>query len=203
VTKVLIKHPRTGRTVLDHVIDAFSGKRVIVVVGYRAIQIMESYPQLDYVVNFDWAITHNAMSLGLALNDEPTYVVSGDMFFQRPLIDELDRAGANIVVTQTRESRTLNAMNCVLRDDASVAEIYVGPLRDVTHPEAIGLFKIGDPALLRRWKQHCIQHGNLFVGQTLPCDGAPVMAMPLGRHAFDEINTPVDYLRLIERCRSE
>lgn len=52
-------------------------------IGFGALQIMESYPDLNYVINDNWATTNNAMSLGLALNqiNSPTYVVSGDMFF--------------------------------------------------------------------------------------------------------------------------
>jgi choline kinase len=199
MSKVLIKHPRTGLSILAHAVNALAGKRVIVVVGFRAVQVMESAPQLEYVVNHDWSLTNNAMSLGLALNDEPTYVVSGDIFFERELIQRLDTEGPNLVLSDARENRTLAAVHCVLREDRSIAETYQGPIRDANHPEAIGLFKISDPELLRRWKRRCIAHGNLFVGQTLPCDGAPILATPRGEAEFHEINTPTDYLRLKER----
>ncbi|MCU0689846.1 MAG: NTP transferase domain-containing protein [Polyangiaceae bacterium] len=202
MAKVLIRHPLDGRSILDHAIDSFAGKRIIVVVGFRAIEVMQGAPQLDYVINRDWALTNNAMSLGLALNDEPTYVVSGDIFFSRDLVKHLDALGPNLVLAEWRENRALTAVHCALREDQSIAETYQGPLRDVAHPEAVGLFKISDPDLLRRWKRFSIGHGNLFVGQTLPCDGAPVLATPRGDLAFDEINTPTDYLRLLERSRS-
>lgn len=200
-TKILIRHPATGRTILDHLIDAFAGKRITVVVGFRAIQIMEQYPQLDYVINSDWAVTNNAMSLGLALDGEPAYVTSGDIFFDHALIAELDRAAPNLALTETRDNRTLTAIHCVLRDDGSIAETYQGPVKDTLHPEAIGLFKITDEELLRRWKHLCIRHGNLFVGQTLPCDGAAVASVPRGNHPFVEINTPADYLRFLDEQR--
>lgn len=201
MAKVLIRHPASGRSILDHAVAAFAGKRVVVVVGFRAIQIMESAPELDYVINRDWALTNNAMSLGLALNDEPTYVVSGDIFFDRELIEHLDAQGPNLVLTEARENRTLTAVHCVLRGDRSIAETYQGPIRDVGHPEAIGLFKVSDPDLLRRWKRFSIGHGNLFAGQTLPCDGAPVLSAERGDFRFYELNTPTDYLRLLERSR--
>ncbi|MGP4690652.1 NTP transferase domain-containing protein [Agrobacterium cavarae] len=202
-TKVLIRHPKTGKTILDHAIEAFGEKQVTVVVGFRAVQIMEQYPQLDYVVNYDWALTNNAMSLGLALDERPAYVVSGDVFFDRPLIDMLDAAPDNLVLTEARENRTLTAIHCMLRDDATVEETYQGAVRNVRHPEAIGLFKISDSDLLQRWKKLCVRHGNLFVGQTLPCDGAPIFSAPVGDHPFVEINTPGDYLNFMERCRKQ
>lgn len=200
-TKVLIRHPETGRTILDHAIDALAGKQITVVVGFRAVQIMEQYPQLDYVVNYDWAMTNNAMSLGLALDDRPTYVVSGDVFFHRALIEKLDASPADLVLTEARENRTLSAIHCMLREDGTVEETYQGPVRNTRHPEAISLFKISDRDLLARWKKMSVRHGNLFVGQTLPCDGAPISSIAVEDHPFVEINTPGDYLNLLESCR--
>lgn len=202
VAKALIRHPRTGRTILDHAVEAFSGKKIVAVVGFRAIQIMETHPEIDYVINHEWAITNNAMSLGLALDDEPCYVVSGDIFYEKSLVERLDQSEPNLVLTDNRENRALSAIHCVLRQDGSVASTYQGPVQDMTNPEAIGLFKISDLGVLRQWKRLCIKHGNLFVGQILPCNEAPISAVDKGCATFDEINTPSDYLRLIERTRS-
>ncbi len=202
IAKTLIRHPVSGKTILDHAIEAFAGKRIVVVVGFRAIQIMESHPEVDYVINHEWAITNNAMSLGLALDDEPAYVVSGDIFFDPELIRRLDGLGPDIVLTENRENRTLTAIHCVLREDRSVASTYQGPVQDMAHPEAIGLFKVSATNVLRQWKRLCIKHGNLFVGQTIPCQDSQIFAVDKGNAVFDEINTPADYWRLIERTRA-
>lgn len=42
MAKVLIRHPATGKSILEHAIEAFAGKRIVVVVGFRAIHVMES-----------------------------------------------------------------------------------------------------------------------------------------------------------------
>lgn len=202
MAKVLIRHPATGRSILEHAVEAFAGKRITVVVGFRAIHVMEAAPKLNYVINNDWELTSNAMSLGLALDDEPTYVVSGDIFFGRDLIAHLDSLGPDLVLTEARENRSLTAVHCVVRDDQTVEGTYQGPIRSNAHPEAIGLFKISNPDLLRRWKRTCVAHGNLFVGQTLPCDMARILAVPRNEFEFTEINTPTDYLRLVERHRT-
>lgn len=203
MAKVLIRHPVTGRSILEHAIEAFAGKRIIVVVGFRAVHVMESAPRLEYVINHDWELTSNAMSLGLALNEEPSYVVSGDIFFNRDLIEHLDAQVANLALTESRENRTSSAIHCVLGEGGSIVETYQGPVRQVSHPEAVGLFKISNDDLLRRWKRRCVAQGNLFVGQTLPCDGAPIASIARGDFEFSEINTPADYLRLMERHRRE
>jgi choline kinase len=201
INKILIRHPVTGKTILDHAISAFTGKKITVVVGFRAVQIMQKYPELDYVINHDWALSNNAMSLGLALDTEPTYVISGDIFIEDDLIRELDECGSNLALTEHRENRTLTAIHCILRKNNTIEEVYQGAVRDMSHPEAIGLFKISDEELLQRWKHLCIRHGNLFVAQTLPCDGMPICSVPIKDHTFKEINTPADYLRFIQECR--
>ena len=203
INKVLIQHPETGMTILDHAISAFEGKKITVVVGFKAIEIMQKYPQLDYVINHNWALSNNAMSLGLALNSEPSYIISGDIFIDDGLIKELDKCDTNLALTECRENRSLTAIHCVLKEDETIAEVYQGAIRDINHPEAIGLFKVSDPDLLKQWKHLCIKHGNLFVAQTLPCNGMSIRSIPLREHTFKEINTPDDYLRFIEECRKK
>lgn len=203
MTKILIRHPKTGKTILDHAIEAFRGKRIIVVVGFRAIQIMEQHPELEYVINNDWAITNNAMSLGLSLNDSPTYVISGDMFLNRELVEELDRSNPNLALVEARENRTLTAVHCMLRSDQSIAETYQGRVRNHAHPEALGLFKVSDVKVLKTWKRICIDHGNLYAGLTLPYDIVPIQAVPRNNHLFEEINTPMDYQLLIRKSQEQ
>lgn len=209
ISKALIRHPVTGRSILDHAIEAFAGCRVTVVVGFRAIHIMQHYPQLHYVHNPDWALTNNAGSLGLALaelGDEPCYVVSGDIFLERSLVQRLDTAAPDLALVSPRERRALSAVHCVTDADGRVVETYQGPVRSMAHPESVGLFKLSSPALLRAWQRRCTQHANLFAGQLLPCDdaGTPIVAEALrAGERFDEINTPTDYLALIEATREQ
>lgn len=198
--KVLIRHPTTGRTILDDIAQAFAGKHVTVVVGFRSIEVMQTRPDLEFVVNPNWALTNNAMSLGLALDERPTYVVSGDIFLERSLVTRLDAAAPNLVLTRLSERRIPSSIHCVVRDGA-VVDLYQGPIRDVSHPESTGLYKISDPELLWRWKRSCLEHGNLFAGQLLPVALAPVASVDIGDDLASEINTPTDYLNLMARTR--
>lgn len=200
LNKCLIKDPADGRTLLEKVALAFAGARITVVVGYRAVAIMQAQPQLEYVYNKDWAVTNNSYSLALALTtDEPCYVLSSDLVFEPALIRALDSGPPNAVLTECRENRVLSAVNCAV-EGSRVTELYQGPLRKVTDPEAIGIYKISDSRLVRAWRQNCLQHNNLFVGQNLPVHGdyPRVDTFDLGQHRFWEINTPLDYLRLLD-----
>lgn len=199
MAKCLIRHPLSRATVLDHLVAAFAGKRVTVVVGFRAIQVMDHYPQLDFVLNEHWADTGNAMSLALALDDEPTYVVPGDVFLDQSLVEEMDGAGPDLALISTRENRIPTAIHGVLDESGRVTGTYQGAVRDIAHPEMLGLFKMSTPQLLENWKRRSTRDGHRFAALTLPTDTADerVVAHPISTHQYDEVNTPADYLRLI------
>jgi len=196
--KLLIKHPETGKRIIDTYIEAFQGKDITVVTGYRAINIMHNYPELNYVHNSDWAVTNNSYSLALALDDTPCYVLSDDLIIKPELIKMLDDAPEDCVLTEIRDNRTLTAVNCVVNNDGSINNIYQGTLREQTDPEAIGIYKISDFEILRSWKRNCVEHGNLFAGQNLPLNvDKEIYSCDIGNQSLFEINTPLDYIRLI------
>jgi choline kinase len=200
MNKCLIRDPYDGRRIIDKVIRAFPNYSITVVVGYQAVNVMQEYPQLNYIYNQDWGMTNNSYSLGLVLTDEPCYVLSCDLLFEPELIQMIERGPENIILTQRRENRTLTAVNCILDKENQVIETYLGALRDPNNPEAVGIFKISNPKTLRAWKQNCLQYRNLFVGLNLPLGTSDpaVYALDKGNHRFFEINTPMDYMRLLE-----
>ena len=197
VNKVLIRHPIDGKTILDHIIDAFSGKKITVVVGFCAIEIMQRYPQLNYVINPQWALTNNAMSLGLALDETPCYVLSGDIFVNKLLVDRLDREVDDLAVTRNNESRVLSAIHTMVDSNNKIVDVYQGPVRNISHPETTGIFKISNIAALQQWKRKCMHHANLFAGQLLPIETIDITSVDLADDPIWEINTPIDYLNMI------
>lgn len=199
--KLLIRDPATGQRIIDQYLRIFSKTSITVVVGFRAIEIMQEYPDLDYVYNSDWKITNNSYSLGLALNDEPCYVVSCDFFIAPEIIDLLGSAEPDGILTFNNENRQLTSLNCELLENNTIAEIYQGQIRTNDHPEAIGLYKISHKKILRDWKSKCIQHSNLFVGQNLSFNICPVYSVDKGNYRFDEVNTVMDYMRLLDKKR--
>lgn len=200
--KVLIQHPKTGKTIMDSMIEAFEGKSITVVVGFCAIQIMQKYPNLNYVVNPNWAITNNAMSLGLALKNEPTYVVPGDIFIKKTLIDALDDETANLALTRNTENRVLSSIHAVTDQKELITDVYQGPVKDASHTETTGLFKLSDKEAIKVWKKKCLEHSNLFAGQLLPLEATEITSVDIGKHSLWEINTPTDYLNLMSEFRS-
>lgn len=199
MVKSLLVNPLTGCSFMEHACNAFSSCEITIVVGHRAIEIMQAFPDLHYVYNSDWAVTNNAYSLGLALDDKPCIVISGDLLFSKKLNEQIINAPANSLLVSGRENRIPTEINCVVKN-GMVVETYMGPLRSPADPASIGVFKISSPELLQKWKERCLKHGNLFAGQTLPLETSlePVVALPLDEGAaVYEVNTVLDYMRLL------
>ncbi len=203
MAKCLIRHPQNRRSVLDHIISAFEGRRVIVVVGFRAIQVMDHYPQVEFVINDNWSDTNNAMSLGLALEDRATYVVPGDVFVSKGLVGYLDGLGPDLALVSHHENRIPTAINAVLHDDGTIASAYQGAIQDMSHPELLGTFKVSSTIMLAEWRRRCILNSHWFAGMALPFDVGHVAPAEVGDHTYQEVNTPADYLRLISATRNK
>lgn len=198
--KLLIRDPVDNKLIIEKYREAFDGMDLSIVLGYRAINVMNKYPDFDYVYNSDWAVTNNSYSLNLSLNDEPCYVISGDLFIEPELVTMLENYGPNLVLTKNRESRSLSALNVSTDNNGYIQELYQGKLRKPNDPEAIGIYKISSPEILKKWRRNCREYGNLFAGQNLPYDlKTPVVNVDIQGHRLDEINTPMDYIRLLNR----
>ena len=146
--KLLIKDPSTKKTILDMYLEAFQGHDVTIVLGYRAINVMHEYGDLNYIYNSDWAVSNSSYSLSLALNEEPCFVISGDLFIEPELISSIDKAGPNIIATIKNDSRTSSALNVTQDSEGNIKEIYQGKLRNSSDPEAVGIYKISSKEIL-------------------------------------------------------
>jgi len=56
INKLLIRHPKTGETILQRYERLFKNYEVTVVTGFKAIAIMSSFPNLNYIHNDQWRI---------------------------------------------------------------------------------------------------------------------------------------------------
>jgi choline kinase len=203
-SKALLEHPHTRERVLDHYARVLGDVEITVVVGYRAIEILQAFPGLRFVYNANWRLTGNAYSLGLALDDRPTIVLSADFFMDPQVIARLQDGPDNAVLSAERGNRTMSATNLVIGDGDTITDVYQGAVRSDRDPEAPGIFKICDPGLLREWKRTCLASPSLFALRCLPLASegpARVGHVPLGELELSEINTPLDYIALMERNR--
>ncbi len=195
--KLLLKDPKSGERIIDQYLRFFNHMDITVVVGYKAIEVVQIHPNLNYVYNSNWQITNNSYSLSLALDENPCFVLSGDLFLDENLIDAMADGAPNCLLTEKRENRELNSLNCILNEHQEIKELYQGPRRHKEDPEAMGIYKICNRDILRIWKKNCLEHPNLFCGQNLRFDISPISSFDIGSLRLDEVNTVLDYLRII------
>jgi L-glutamine-phosphate cytidylyltransferase len=80
-----------GMSILDRQLEALKGMDVTMVVGYKANLIKSKYPHLKFVLNPDYLTTNTIHSLGLALNGKDTFVLNGDVVFDKRIIKLLNK----------------------------------------------------------------------------------------------------------------
>jgi choline kinase len=202
--KLLIKDPIDGTPIIEKYLTAFEGHDISVGLGYRSINVMHEYPQLHYIYNSEWAVSNSSYSLSLALNTEPCYVISGDFFIEPDLIHAMDQIDGNVIGTLNRENRTLSALNVATNSDGEVTDIYQGKLKNIHDAEAVGIYKITSKDLLNSWRKNCTNHSNLFIGQNLALgSNATLNTFDLAQFRLDEVNTPLDYIRISQAYKSD
>ena len=193
--KILLKDPKTRKTILDYYLEYFSNYKLTMVVGFKSITIMNEYPQIDYIFNNEWQLKGNSHSLALALDQEPCIVLPSDLFFDKGLAELIKNAPENMALIDNTENRSTQALNCHVENN-KIMEIYSGKAK-MDDPELMGIFKITDKEILRKWKRNCLKHDSIFIGKNLPIKEFDIHAIEKKDHLLYEINTPSDYINFI------
>lgn len=204
LNKTLIRVPWSGQPILHHLVEAVRPyvDDITVVVGYNPIAVMQAFPDLRYVHNAQWATGGSAQSLALALDDRPALVCSADLILDAEHVGRLVRTGGDALLVEPRELRTASAVHCALDDAGHVTALYDGQLRDPAHPEAVGVACVRDAALLAAWRRACREHPGRFASAVLPTGVAPLTALEVPARPVFDINTPDDYIRLLDHHRA-
>lgn len=192
--KLLIKDPRSGERILDRYLKLFSDYEITIVIGYKAIEIMSEYPNLNYIYNDQWRITGNSYSLSLALDETPCVVISADLLFDEDMVKLIDESPENSAFVSHSENKGINTLRCKVKRNI-VKSIYMGEEFN-NDCEATGIYKITYSKILRKWKNDCMVNRNVFAGSNISVDVDKIYAVDISDFFFHEINTPLDYLNL-------
>ncbi|MCK5245639.1 NTP transferase domain-containing protein [Candidatus Bipolaricaulota bacterium] len=201
--KLLLRRPDSGETIMDQYKRLFAGSPITVVVGYQAVNIMNTYPTLDYVYNPIWHTTQDSYSLALALSDEPCFVVHTDLFIMDSVIDAMEAAEPNVILAASKENRGRTDVNIAM-NERRIVDIYPGSLRDPADVQPLDIYKICDRQLLRIWKRRCKENPHGYSVLNLPIDQeTPVHVVPTELANVVQIKTPLDYANFLRRTREE
>ena len=142
--KILLKNPITKKTILDNFLDHY-GNNAIFVLGFRSLSILNTYPNINVVLNHSWSTTKSAHSLALAVECLPSNqivdIYSGDYFIENKFFEKFQtNMSDNIIVASFRENRSPHACNLVIKDNKILSK-YSGKILDTQHPESLGIIR--------------------------------------------------------------
>ena len=192
-----MKNPINKKTIIEEYIDFFNPSNVKIVLGYKAIDVMNEYPNFDYIINQDWQITGSAYSLYLALDSNPCYVVSSDLFLSKLLNKKINNTYKNFICSVNTESKRLTALNIKIKNN-KVSEVYRGVSKNNDN-ELINFFKITDSNILNIWKKNCKNNPEGYVGELLPYSTYDIHNISLTKSDIYEINTNLDFINYLNR----
>lgn len=112
--------------------------RITLVLGYSAMQIIEAFPDLQYVYNPRYAETNTAKSLLCALRklDDDVLWTNADLYFEEPAARRLlDGEGTRLLVDRSHVGE--EEIKYTVHEDGSIAELS----KTVAEPlgEALGM----------------------------------------------------------------
>jgi len=142
--KILLKNPITKKTILDNFLDHY-GNNSLFVLGFRSLSILNTYPNINVVLNHSWSTTKSAHSLALAVECLPSNqivdIYSGDYFIEEQFFEKFQsNMSDNLIVASFREDRSPQACNLVIEDNKILSKYY-GKIIDTKHPESLGIIR--------------------------------------------------------------
>ncbi len=193
--KLLINNPISGKTIIEQYQSIFEPSEITVVVGYKAMEVMNRYPNFNYIYNKKWQTTGSAYSLSLALNEEPSIVIESDFFIDEQLKNEFASTDEFVVIKKS-ESKSLNSFKAVMKENR-ITGVYSGKSKN-NDPELLGVFKVSNIETLREWKKNGIQNPHQYIGESFPYETAAIPFIEVRGKSITEINTPTDFINFIK-----
>ncbi len=200
----------SGRRILDNAMEALADngcRRVRIVIGHHGDLVRDTISNrfagmsIDYITNAEYRSTNSMYSLALGLDglDEPTWILEGDVFFERSILSMPTTAK----ITWFVDSAVRHLDGAYVEADAEGQARGLKIIRDLRNLQenqnkSIGLLRVNREGVchIRQWLQNGIEDGrqndyydlilrdHMHEGLIRVCDIA-------GRKWF-EIDTPED-----------
>jgi choline kinase len=194
--KLLIKDPVTKKRIIDIYLEIFKDYKITIVLGFRAINVMHEYPKINYIFNPSWATTNNSYSLGLALENKPVIILSGDLIFEKKLITDFLKLNSDAIITKKNFNRSSNSLNSITDKKNLISKIYLGKIKDINHQETMGIFQIKSKEVLKKLATNCLNNKKKFVAEILPIQSCKFKNFDATDYRLDEINNPSDFIKI-------
>jgi len=182
-----------GMTILERQLEALKGFDVVMVVGYKADMIKKLYPKLKYVLNPDFESTNTIHSLGLALNGKDTFVLNGDVVFDKKIIGLMNRDNCAAVELKNVHPEEIQVQ---LKGESEIIKIgknFGG------QGEAVGIYRFSGKFCDRLKDQISKMDRNLYY------EDAVDKILPMDFHAIDIGDLPakeIDFKEDLDQAKA-
>ena len=194
--KLKLVIPNTGETILDRYARQF-GSNIDVVVGYRAAELMSSYPSLIYNYNYSWFETASAYSAFIGMKTAPVIILPSDLIIEDESAKKINNSTGNVVFVKSSENRSDDSVN-VAEKNGKISKIYRGPKGSGNDWEFGGIIKISDDQLLSNLSNYCERNPALFFVECIEKFKELFTVINLDHGVF-EINSIDDYLKIFQK----
>lgn len=189
--KLLLVHPVYKKPMIEVYAEYFEASDITLVTGYKSLEVMSRYPEYNYVYNSKWNSTGNAFSLGLALDDNPSIIVSSDLFMTREVIQRILQNTENMAVVKRTENKRKSGLFCDISDNIITNVMSAG--EGHSDLELCGLFMMFKKEVLREWRRKCFLNPQKFAGEVLPLF-EEITPLQVTTNDLYEINNTEEYI---------
>ena len=196
--KILLKNPITKKTILENFKEHY-GENSLFVLGFRSLSILNTYPDINVVLNHSWSTTKSAHSLALAIeclsSNEIVDIYSGDYFIEKDFFKVFQsNKSKNLIVASYRESRSSKACNLILKDNKVLSK-YSGSVRNSQHPESLGIIRTS-VANIKKWiANSSTNYRSLYTTDIIPEESLNDFNILIEEKQIYEINNSNDFLK--------
>ena len=85
--KLKLKYKNQELSILDKYLTISKNITPKIIIGYNALSIINSYPNLNFIFNNDWMNTGSAGSLSLGLSNESVVILPCDLFISDKVLN--------------------------------------------------------------------------------------------------------------------
>ena len=194
--KLKLKYLNDSSNILDKYLNISKKLNPKIIIGYNALSIVNSYPNLKYTLNNDWMNTGSAGSLAIGLANKPVLILPCDLFLSNRVLNFIsENLNGDYIISLNKENKKKNSLS-VETDNGIVKRVYRGKSK-TQDTELTNIYVINNLSILSEWKKRCSLNKEGYAGEFLPYDMFDIKNVIFKETEIYEINTVHDYLAYI------
>jgi len=194
--KLKLRYKNEELNILDKYLTISKNITPKIIIGYNALSIINSYPNLNFIINNDWMNTGSAGSLALGLSNESVVILPCDLFLSDKVLNYItENITGDYIISLKKENKRKNSLS--VNSDGVVKDIYRGKSK-TNDSELTNIYVFNNKQIINEWKRRCSLNNKGYAGEFLPFDLFEIKNIIFEEKEIYEVNTVHDYLAYLE-----